>query len=510
MLSDGVYLFVVYDDDMCCRQAPPEETVKKSTYCGFRRYLLILMATTLGGTVFFVWANRDQWEWEYVLHPEEWSFWDKESRDATVADATAASVLATKLWARLLISLAAFSFRQFLDSSKEHPALPWILCGCFFVFMSTYFLRREFRRRHIYERTNEKIESIKVSYYKCIKTVETKSRTAAKLLPHFLYFSFCGLLAYFCPGFVFDKLVDPVLFFFVGTVLPLGRGFYILQKMEDSTRKDSLVNGWLAYWTVFNSLVLLRALPFATLVFFETQWGKYGLLSLILWISSPMTNGASIALKGLLGFVNRNIKAIPKPKKLENANVVFRLLVASGILSDEKRLMLESIIMDSGSVVLIGSLFILTPGFLTKIGCLLVGYVYPIYASMISLKGKEKKTAYWWLLYFLVLVSLSTTLNTVEPVLGWLPLWYHSRLVLFIWLQLPYFRGAKVLYQLYLNMFAQTTTASDHSLTLVSPHGERRRSESSTNANSATSAVTDNTSRNIYEVLDEEKDKKSQ
>ena len=172
--------------------------------------------------------------------------------------------------------------------------------------------------------------------------------------------------------------------------------------------------------------------------------------------------------------------------------------------------MLESIIMDSGSVVLIGSLFILTPGFLTKIGCLLVGYVYPIYASMISLKGKEKKTAYWWLLYFLVLVSLSTTLNTVEPVLGWLPLWYHSRLVLFIWLQLPYFRGAKVLYQLYLNMFAQTTTASDHSLTLVSPHGERRRSESSTNANSATSAVTDNTSRNIYEVLDEEKDKKSQ
>ena len=103
----------------------------------------------------------------------------------------------------------------------------------------------------------------------------------------------------------------------------------------------------------------------------------------------PATNGADWALKLLIPFVNKNIKKIPRSDRIKDANIVWRVLVAMNLISDTKRQIIDSIIKDSGSVVLLSLLFLFTPGFLTYYGCLMVGYLYPIYAAMYSLRIKQ-------------------------------------------------------------------------------------------------------------------------
>ena len=106
-------------------------------------------------------------------------------------------------------------------------------------------------------------------------------------------------------------------------------------------------------------------------------------------------------------------------------------------------------------IILMSLLFLFTPGFITYYGCLMVGYLYPIYASMYSVSIEQKNMCLWWLTYMIVFNIVFLILDMVEPMLGWIPIWpeNHLRLLLFIWLQLPYFRGAQVIYSNFIMLF---------------------------------------------------------
>ena len=120
----------------------------------------------------------------------------------------------------------------------------------------------------------------------------------------------------------------------------------------------------------------------------------------------------------LVPFVNKNIKKIPKNDRIKDANFIWRMLVTFNIISDEKRQVIDSIIKDSGSVVLISLLFLFTPGFITYYGCLMVGYLYPIYASMYSVSIEQENMCLWWLTYMIVFNIVFLTLDIVEPFFG--------------------------------------------------------------------------------------------
>ena len=149
-------------------------------------------------------------------------------------------------------------------------------------------------------------------------------------------------------------------------------------------------------------------------------------------------------------------------------------------MSDAKSQIIDSIIKDSGSVVLLSLLFLFTPGFLTYYGCLVVGYLYPIYAAMYSLRIKQTNMCVWWLTYMIVFNMVFLALDTIEPLFSWIPLWpeNHLRLLLFIWLQLPYFRGAQVLYSKVLTVFEVETTSGSDALDFMSPHPRTTSSNS--------------------------------
>ena len=57
----------------------------------------------------------------------------------------------------------------------------------------------------------------------------------------------------------------------------------------------------------------------------------------------------------------------------------------------------------------------------------------------------------WWLMYWVVFVCFSLTHDFISVGFGWLPLWFHVRLVCIVWLQLPYFRGAEFIFMTTLN-----------------------------------------------------------
>lgn len=453
--------------------APSAAGRRAATKCGWvKKYLCLFLFFASVYLILFALPVRYggmQLELKQLLYPETWG-WTEKEHNATLADAITATVMATRLWARLTLPVVASGVRGAADMCHKHPILPWIFGICFSVVLFTVLLQRECRRRRIYEQTNEKFVKLKDSYNGLIQTIGQKSRLFATLVPHLAFFATVLSLLYFFPGFTLAKLGDPVLFFFVGNVVPLVRGFYILHNVPESPRKRRLVFSWLSYWVVFNSLLLLRQLPFAAKYAFDTPAGNYFMFVIASWMCLPITDGAKIALVLLLRFVNSKIKAIRKPAQLKDANVLFRLMVSMGVLSDQQRRVIESIVMDSGSVILLGMCFIVTPGFITRIGCLLVGYVYPIYAAMVTVKGKSKKPAYWWLTYFIVFAMVTILLDTIDPVFRWVPLWYHARLLMFMWLQLPYFRGAEFLYRNVIDLAGQTTVTDEETIGFMSPH----------------------------------------
>ena len=50
-------------------------------------------------------------------------------------------------------------------------------------------------------------------------------------------------------------------------------------------------------------------------------------------------------------------------------------------------------------------------------------------------------------MYWIVFIIFSLFHDFISVGFSWLPLWYHLRLLIIVWLQLPYFRGAEWLFQ---------------------------------------------------------------
>ncbi|KAJ1701521.1 hypothetical protein LUZ63_001300 [Rhynchospora breviuscula] len=73
--------------------------------------------------------------------------------------------------------------------------------------------------------------------------------------------------------------------------------------------------------------------------------------------------------------------------------------------------------------------------------------LYPLYASICAIESTTKVDDEQWLAYW-ILYSFITLMEMVaEPVLYWMPIWYHIKLVFVAWLVLPQFRGASFIYE---------------------------------------------------------------
>ncbi|OAY75647.1 Protein HVA22 [Ananas comosus] len=73
--------------------------------------------------------------------------------------------------------------------------------------------------------------------------------------------------------------------------------------------------------------------------------------------------------------------------------------------------------------------------------------IYPLYASVVAIESPSKVDDDQWLAYWILYSLLTLFEMLAEPILYWVPIWYHIKVAFVAWLVLPQFRGASFIYE---------------------------------------------------------------
>ena len=85
--------------------------------------------------------------------------------------------------------------------------------------------------------------------------------------------------------------------------------------------------------------------------------------------------------------------------------------------------------------------------------CLLVGFVYPVYASFKAIQSVEKDDDTQWLTYWVVYGFFSLVEAFADVLMAWIPAYYLCKLIFLVWCFHPKTRGANTVYQLAIRPF---------------------------------------------------------
>lgn len=78
--------------------------------------------------------------------------------------------------------------------------------------------------------------------------------------------------------------------------------------------------------------------------------------------------------------------------------------------------------------------------------CNIVGFVYPAWMSFKAVESSNKDDDRLWLTYWVVYAFFTIVEYFVEWILFWIPLYYLLKIAFLMYLCLPWFRGAEVVY----------------------------------------------------------------
>ena len=133
----------------------------------------------------------------------------------------------------------------------------------------------------------------------------------------------------------------------------------------------------------------------------------------------------------------------------QQLNRGLRLLQYSGVVSGRTATALADVCADGW--VLGGLVFLGTPGFLTRLGCVGVGLGWPAACSALLVGqagplalGRQLRWLKYWAVYSLLLHGGHELDRTGLSRVVFFP--HHAHLLLLVWLQLPYFHGASTLH----------------------------------------------------------------
>ena len=223
---------------------------------------------------------------------------------------------------------------------------------------------------------------------------------------------------------------------------------------------------WLTYWILWAAIrTCIGLLSFfitdRMAQFFAIPY--FFLIVLVVWMLLPYTSGTVLLfdLCGPILHANAHVLSSKIDKqKQENfkaqASIIFTTLTALRIVPEVYITAITDLW--SQGPVLLGVFFLFTPGFVTYRGGLLVGLAFPAYRAIGALIARDQRNVEWWLTYFVVLAGCTYLTMGFSSIFAWLPLFYHAQLVGLFWLQFPYFRGANVVWNLFMAIFVKTQT----------------------------------------------------
>lgn len=167
------------------------------------------------------------------------------------------------------------------------------------------------------------------------------------------------------------------------------------------------------------------------------------LLYVLIWAQLGLTRGADMVY-GVVAGAARRRWGRGGTDRTQTANVLVRLAVAANVMRAERVTDMTSTIAESG-LALTGVCFLITPRAATFAGTVLIGLVVPVYLTTSVLEGHGSGLGrHNWLAYWAVMGWVEGMFAGCAEVFGWVPLWYHVKMVGILWLQLPYYRGSVV------------------------------------------------------------------
>ncbi|KAE9043518.1 hypothetical protein PR002_g3294 [Phytophthora rubi] len=342
------------------------------------------------------------------------------------------------------------------------------------LFLAVCVRRGYFHKARVqYVRTRRSLE---LRYRAFVASLSAKWRVVAILLPHVLFFALSYEALYWLPRSTTDVLSSEPLFGLLSVGYPLlhtigivrqkrlypkatppasrpGATSELIKKFQKISVPDyewRAYEACLKYWVIWSVAVCLAGmvtlfLPAFVTSFFTAPLHFYNIV--LIWMHSPFTRG-DIALYTMLSplispYANRihERETEVNAEAEEKTNFLIRMLVSFRVVP-ERHVHLAKDLWSQGPA-LFGLIFMFTPGFVASRGCSLMGFGFPAYVTIGVLGEKRTRRYEWWLAYFSVAVTVDYLITAIGREIGWLPLFYHAKLLVMMWLQFPYFQGAE-------------------------------------------------------------------
>jgi hypothetical protein len=332
-------------------------------------------------------------------------------------------------------------------------------------------------------------KSIKQKYRNFLAQVREKSRVAALLLPHIGFLTVAYVIMYWMPNYITEVFERNSLFPLLTVILPLTRSIRAIRRRRielhlknnvppsaSSAISPKSVKSPASYWKEYEICLqywVLRSFAVCFLSVISLFIPAFVVPYLIppvklsnmflAWLHAPITRGDLILYDLLSPFVNpyaNRLKDVSDQGGNEQSNFLLRSLVTFRVLPEQYGNLLKDLWAQGPALV--GLIFLFTPGFVTARGALCLGLGFPAYITMGALSQDRRRNYEWWLLYFTVVVSMEYIASGLEVAFSWLPLFYHIKLVLMMWLQFPYFRGAQKIFDaIFASVFIMPSTTEE-------------------------------------------------
>ncbi|KEI36591.1 uncharacterized protein L969DRAFT_19983 [Mixia osmundae IAM 14324] len=92
-------------------------------------------------------------------------------------------------------------------------------------------------------------------------------------------------------------------------------------------------------------------------------------------------------------------------------------------------------------------------GLIFRLLCILIGLIYPCYASYKAIKINDATLLERWLMYWVVMGLIGTLEATVEWTVAWIPFYSEVKMLVFVWLALPQIQGSTYVYLTFVHPF---------------------------------------------------------
>ena len=425
------------------------------------------------------------------------------------ASAYVALAVAWKGCGGALQSLASRGWILFASQSSVSMALE---AGLVVAGLLLFLLTRYVRQARIVPRTlaygRGIAGSIAGQWQSVRNKVAARSQTAARFLPHALYWGLAGGMLALWPDACYAIGASSLVWILVVYGFPLGlsaahlvrilhreRAHAALQQGQGRGQEVSppsyeaqvASRAWLQYWMVHGFVVLLLAAPGSgSLLASGGAYVSFILLALLLWTLAPWTEGASIGVGALLPLLARFAPAASAAPILP-IDSVFNVLVLIKLISRETAGWWSAVLGQTSALLLVAPVFFFTPGSITYYGTLLIGTVIPLYCSASALgawasnkvstprrgaRGNEEGEALsqhvrFWVLYWSVYSAFCPVHDGISAWGGsWIPFWYHGKLACLLWLQLV---GAQQVFQISYAKLSRPVSKTYASLMEVTP-----------------------------------------